>query len=109
MVAKVLAITSLSFAQVDAIKIQNEDIIAEQLSEMDTETLAQTSADTEFIGAIIKGLIKQAAAPLLGDKIWAVGCGGKAKDGKPMACDDDPVVTYISSHKTKPTVEHKTI
>eukprot|EP00354_Favella_ehrenbergii_P000983 CAMPEP_0170468806 /NCGR_PEP_ID=MMETSP0123-20130129/11850_1 /TAXON_ID=182087 /ORGANISM="Favella ehrenbergii, Strain Fehren 1" /LENGTH=58 /DNA_ID=CAMNT_0010735471 /DNA_START=221 /DNA_END=394 /DNA_ORIENTATION=- len=57
------------------------------------------------------GLIKQAAAPLLGNKIWAVGCGnrGGGTKGNMKANNDDPVITYISSHKKKPKVMHKTI
>ena len=90
-------------------KLSDDTVINELAQLDDVQALAQTGADTEFIGMIIKSLIKAAAAPLLGNKIWAVGCGGKAKDEKFTASHDDPCVTYISSHKTKPTVEHKTM
>ena len=71
---------------------------------MDASVGAEVEA--EFLMKILTGLIKKAAAPILGGP-FLVCCGAENQDGKCVAHSTDPVISYISTHKTKPKISHK--
>ena len=62
-----------------------------------------------MIMGILTGLLKKAAAPILGGPFKICMGGRKDKNGNCMAHDTAPVISYISTHKIKPKVKHTTI
>ena len=58
---------------------------------------------------IFTGLLKKALGPLLGGPHFVVNGTKRVNKKKAVAHNNDPVITYFSTHKTKPKVKHTTI